>query len=175
MSERRPGTRSSSRYARDSFERQRLLHALAVALEYPERMPEAIEKADVKDLRGLWWWLKDRRCKICKRRLPIANEKCCSPRCARTLHKSKHRGRQRRAGKTPWIDFREAVVRPVPITAIADKLGVPVEEAQRRALADARRGRLIVHRVGGRPDAPVTEVGKPYHGPRRSSKELNLP
>jgi predicted nucleic acid-binding Zn ribbon protein len=160
------------RRVRDSYERRRMLHALAVALEYHERMPEALEKADIKSLHSFWWWLGDRRCKICARRIPPANAKCCSRHCARILRRSKRGANQRRRGALPWIDFRQAVIRPVLITVIADKLDVTVEEAQRRALADARRGRLIVYRTGGRPDAPIREVGQPYRGPCRSAKEL---
>ena len=99
-------------------------------------------------------------CAFCKTNsLPESRTKYCSDVCAtRGRQRSNRRNRRERGLKDFRLDFAVKVVRPLLIEDLAEKLGVDVEEARRRAEIDVQRGRLRAWR-GPRDDGPIQDVG----------------
>ncbi len=158
------------RRVRDSSSRRDMLTYLRIATTYPELVEECVAKSDAESLRGFSRWLHDRRCKRCFGLLPPEpmTIKGCTPLCQRSLRQGL-RGTRRFKQDRSWPMFAQRVERPLKIADVAARLGVTVEEARRRAEADARRGRLLVYRG---PDGQIREVGRPSGKPPRSYAEI---
>jgi hypothetical protein len=138
-----------------------MLADLDVALSNPGLVAECKEnKPNVYSLWGFGKWMRyQRSCKVCKRRLPANKAKTCSPRCKRRWLGWKKAARARRRGILTWFEFSQQVKRPLPMEVVAEKWGVPIEEARRRAEIYERRGRLVAYR--GRTSPEIRSVGVP--------------
>jgi len=91
-------------------------------------------------------------CKVCGRKLRPEKTKFCSLVCAERMQRWRHRK------DSPYFkQFMSKVAKPVPIQALADKLAVDLDTAERRARDLAATGRLRIWEVDGH----VTEIGTP--------------
>lgn len=159
---------ASQRRAKDAGEVRLMLRQLRSCLENPHLLEQAARKTNADTLYGLAKWADHgRKCKICHRRIGWHREKACCPAHARTLSRSKREAAQRRAGRALWFDFAQRVQAPLPIAAVAEKLGISAEQAQARAEAMVARGEVIAWR-GKHGTGPIREIGVPKpRGARR--------
>ena len=145
--------RRGRRRIKDSSQRRAMLADLKFAFEQPRIVMRCMEKEpNATGLYGFGRWLRDRRCKVCSRRLPVHAEKYCGRTC-------RGRASRRRNRKGPWHEFMAA-------TVSGKRVVVPKNPA-----AQAKAGELIergccayVNR-----DGVICDIGVPI-GPGQRGK-----
>ena len=96
-------------------------------------------------------------CPICEADLPEGQAVYCSQTCRKRAKSRQTRARAR---------FVRNAKRPLAIETVAAKLGIPVEEATRRAEHDIAAGRLLGWRHR---DGRLAEVSTPRHAPKAAT------
>ena len=74
------------RRARNAAELRVMLADLKFALDHLAHVERCMDKSPQID--GLWgfrWWLRERECKVCRRRIPVQALKYCSETCRKRM------------------------------------------------------------------------------------------
>jgi hypothetical protein len=144
----------------DALQKKHLLADLATVFKHPYLVDQCSRKSSAETLYGLGKWMRrDRRCKVCKRRLPAAREKCCSEKCFKQWRSRLRDAGKRRRGLARWPDFRDSVKAVIPIADLAEKQGISEAEARSQAELMCARGSLKAWR--GPAGGAIREIGIP--------------